>query len=566
MSRATLFDATSGKREAIEIGSPRERELFSQGYKLETAPPSATTPDRTIPLTPTTPAPVVDTNRSFNDAIAQLLMGAQKEQSVGADVDLRNLRKNVQTKAYESATAPIAPEGTFLTPDVIRAKRQGIVSGAAGDVDAINATIEARTAARKESHDFATAMLDYASQQRQLDQQEKKDTLDAIKTYTESFGKSWLDALTPEAKSHFETILGIDDLSKLDLSADTSDFLSPTEASNLGVPYGTTKTQAALQGIIPKGQLTGQDKIDLEVKLSKNYTQSNKDIVTATTQIANVNDSYKAALDAMSKGQSINAASQGVLVTFQKMLDPTSVVRESEYARSGQGLSLLGRLEGMYTKLVQGGAGISAKDLKEFVDLSNTFLENYKDQANQSIGLIEKQSKNYGLNIENIVPPEALSNYQQRNGTSDPLDSALDALGFKSGQQSPVKGKDTKKVAMAIGQFESGGNYNAIGPKTNKGDQAYGKYQIMGANIPQWSKEALGYSITPQQFLLFPELQDEIANYKIGKLIEKHGNVEDVASVWFSGRPLKGNTSKDVIGTSVPKYVKNVSAIYRSLG
>jgi len=47
------------------------------------------------------------------------------------------------------------------------------------------------------------------------------------------------------------------------------------------------------------------------------------------------------------------------------------------------------------------------------------------------------------------------------------------------------------KAAEAIGQFESGGNYNAIGPATSKGNKAYGKYQVMDFNIPNWSKEVI---------------------------------------------------------------------------
>ena len=122
------------------------------------------------------------------------------------------------------------------------------------------------------------------------------------------------------------------------------------------------------------------------------------------------------------------------------------------------------------------------------------------------------------------------------------------------------------KLSSAIGQFESGGNYKAIGPDTGKGNKAYGKYQIMASNIPSWSKEALGYSITPQKFLESPQLQDKIAQYKMNQYLKKYGTVEDVASVWFSGRPLaKAGNAKDVIGTSVPKYVRNIRSIYNNL-
>lgn len=144
---------------------------------------------------------------------------------------------------------------------------------------------------------------------------------------------------------------------------------------------------------------------------------------------------------------------------------------------------------------------------------------------------------------------------------------------FKASKGFSSVGNDTNevvKISQAIGQFESGGNYKAIGPEVTsgmyKGDKALGKYQIMGKNIPSWSKEALGYEITKEQFLNSPELQDKIAQYKMNQSLQKYGTVEDVASVWFSGRPVAqaGNAS-DVLGTTVPQYIKNVINNYNKI-
>lgn len=122
-------------------------------------------------------------------------------------------------------------------------------------------------------------------------------------------------------------------------------------------------------------------------------------------------------------------------------------------------------------------------------------------------------------------------------------------------------GSDTQqapRVAEAIAQVESGGRYDAIGPATAKGDRAYGKYQIMDFNIPAWSEEVLGYPVSVQQFLETPEIQDAIAHGKIAQYLQQYGNADDAAAVWFSGRPLAGNTSADVTGTNVPEYVNRV--------
>src|SRR5438874_1867734 len=49
----------------------------------------------------------------------------------------------------------------------------------------------------------------------------------------------------------------------------------------------------------------------------------------------------------------------------------------------------------------------------------------------------------------------------------------------------------------AIAKNEGSGSYTQLGPMTKGGAQAYGKYQVMDFNIPTWTKEALGKSLTP---------------------------------------------------------------------
>lgn len=132
--------------------------------------------------------------------------------------------------------------------------------------------------------------------------------------------------------------------------------------------------------------------------------------------------------------------------------------------------------------------------------------------------------------------------------------------GIPTAQASNSANTDVSKLANAIAIQESGGRYNAISPVNRNGGRAYGKYQVMDSNIPAWTKEVLGYSMTPKQFLNDPEAQEKVGQAKIGQYLQRYGNPADVAAVWFSGRPLKGNYSTDVTGTSVPKYVKNILA------
>jgi hypothetical protein len=115
---------------------------------------------------------------------------------------------------------------------------------------------------------------------------------------------------------------------------------------------------------------------------------------------------------------------------------------------------------------------------------------------------------------------------------------------------------DISAYAKAIQSIESGGNYGALGPLTRSGDRAYGAYQVMGANIPSWTKGATGSSLSPSEFLGNKSAQDAVFEKYFGASVSKYGNPQDAASVWFTGRPLaQGAGAADVLGTTGSGYV-----------
>lgn len=139
----------------------------------------------------------------------------------------------------------------------------------------------------------------------------------------------------------------------------------------------------------------------------------------------------------------------------------------------------------------------------------------------------------------------------------NPKSNSLSMLGL-DGNYSGGQVTDINDALARIAHIESGGNtnpYAVISKPSANGDRAYGKYQVMGNNIPAWTKEVLGTSMTPQEFMNNPQAQEAVAKAKMMEAYNKYGNWSDVASVWFSGRPLANNTSQDVYGTSTPSYV-----------
>lgn len=121
------------------------------------------------------------------------------------------------------------------------------------------------------------------------------------------------------------------------------------------------------------------------------------------------------------------------------------------------------------------------------------------------------------------------------------------------------------KARIARNESEGSGGYQALGPVVTsgqyKGERALGKYQVMPGNLAEWSKEAIGRSVTPTEFMNNPQLQEAIVSDRLTKIFKRYGNWSDVASVWFTGQPLaKGANKKDVFGTTGRDYVRNFNA------
>lgn len=95
---------------------------------------------------------------------------------------------------------------------------------------------------------------------------------------------------------------------------------------------------------------------------------------------------------------------EGVRVTFEKILDPNSVVREAEYARQGYGLSLLNRLEGFRQQMIEGGGNIPKPVLEGMVETARQFVKGMEDYNTLERERITESAKDpkYNIPLERI--------------------------------------------------------------------------------------------------------------------------------------------------------------------
>ena len=124
-----------------------------------------------------------------------------------------------------------------------------------------------------------------------------------------------------------------------------------------------------------------------------------------------------------------------------------------------------------------------------------------------------------------------------------------------------------------IGQ-ESGGDSRILNP--DSGAVGYG--QVMPDNIPSWTREALGRSLTPDQFRNDAKAQIATINFQMGKMFdralrESGGNeeiaVRKTASEWYSGQQsLYDNSRPQTFGAgsypSIREYTLSVAGKYRA--
>lgn len=118
------------------------------------------------------------------------------------------------------------------------------------------------------------------------------------------------------------------------------------------------------------------------------------------------------------------------------------------------------------------------------------------------------------------------------------------------------QGSDMSAYRDAIASIESAGSgdYAAVGPTHPKLGRALGRYQVMEANIGPWSQEVLGRTVTPDEFMANPQLQDQIFDGKFQSYVSKFGP-EGAAQAWFGGPGGVGKTDrKDSLGTSIGAY------------
>jgi hypothetical protein len=129
-----------------------------------------------------------------------------------------------------------------------------------------------------------------------------------------------------------------------------------------------------------------------------------KDQVLLAGQVARMDEALTEAeaQEGKEDAASFIAVDQAIITIFNKMLDPTSVVRESEYARSAEDQGLVSRGRSLISR-VQAGGRLNPVERKAIVDMARRFMTVHNKRFEANAKKFKGIAKRNKLNPEDVV-------------------------------------------------------------------------------------------------------------------------------------------------------------------
>lgn len=150
---------------------------------------------------------------------------------------------------------------------------------------------------------------------------------------------------------------------------------------------------------------------DLSNDFSKSKPTQEWDIINSQfKKLNNVWQDYINQDPAKRKTRSMLGIDQAIVIVFNKMLDPGSVVRESEFARTPEAAAALQRIKGWIPKLQRGGIGLTDIDRAEIVRTARLIHGASRQQfAKHARNALDRamEFEDLGINPKSVIGNEA---------------------------------------------------------------------------------------------------------------------------------------------------------------
>lgn len=146
-----------------------------------------------------------------------------------------------------------------------------------------------------------------------------------------------------------------------------------------------------------------QDKSDRTFAVSLRKEFNNLPEVKEANQVVPKIKSMQAAFEESKKTKNFVAVDQALITLYNKLTDPTSVVRESEYARTAQNIPLINAIKGKFQKVLEGGAGLTSAERSALMDMANLMQKGYADIRGRRMGEYRGYGVQAGLKEDFLV-------------------------------------------------------------------------------------------------------------------------------------------------------------------
>lgn len=328
---------------------------------------------------------------------------AQKENILGMNRDIESAIQAEQA----SKIAEIMGEATNLATAEAQSRRQAKEQGVKTYLEYLKGQEETKL---NNASQVAQLLLNRGVDINTMSPEELNQIAKQLGVSTATLNTAYQSALKAKQEGDVKQLKTQAEIDKLNMEIQAGKWQSIGDGSILMNTITGEKVENP-KSSVGGGGLSTTQLFDRELKLADNFQEYAKDANIAIRQISVVNTGFDEANNALKEGKPLNAQSQAVIVGFNKIIDPTSVVRESEYARTPEGASLLNKLDGKIIQIKQGGAGLNKAELEAIKNLSNALLEGYRQQQLQYANLVANQAQSIGADLGRILPPDVLSSY-----------------------------------------------------------------------------------------------------------------------------------------------------------
>ena len=152
-----------------------------------------------------------------------------------------------------------------------------------------------------------------------------------------------------------------------------------------------------------QGDILKQQKTTNERNMRKDF-EALPEVKNYTDVVIKAGQMEEAIKESKTKGvKSMVAVDQALITMFNKMMDPTSVVRESEYARTSTDIAYLNSIQGKAQKILSGGAGLTTVEREALYNMSQRFFSASKRSYSKRATEYKALSSQYGLDPNNVV-------------------------------------------------------------------------------------------------------------------------------------------------------------------